>query len=324
MLYQTDAADAEYGYKSMRLKSSADKVIESDLHFILRCFDCLLWSGIIVEYMGRYIKTILKSFIDFFRDGGLMLAGSISYFTMMAIIPFCLLLVAIIGHFLGADEELLRFFTSKLAGLFPKITYEITDEIKKIISYSGIGQLTVILYALLSYQLFSSLETALNVIFKTKAKRPFIISLVLSLFIITLIIAFIMISFGATSAISALKTLQEFFPQLKIGRITGFLLRFVVPLILVFLTAATLYIFLPKKRIRLNHALSGALFTAVFLEAAKHLFTLYVVKVAKLGTIYGPLSAFVIFLLWMFYSSSIFLIGAEVVNNLDSAKERRA
>ncbi len=274
--------------------------------------------------MGRYIKAILKSFIDFFRDGGLMLAGSISYFTMMAIIPFCLLLVTIIGHFLGTDEELLRFFTTKLVGLFPKITYEITDEIKKIISYSGIGQLTVILYVLLSYQLFSSLETALNVIFKTKAKRPFIISLVLSLFIITLIIAFIMVSFGATSAISALKTLKEFFPQLKIGKITGFLIRFVVPLILVFLTVTTLYIFLPKKRIRLNHALSGALFTAVFLEAAKHLFTLYVVQVAKLGTIYGPLSAFVIFLLWMFYSSSIFLIGAEVVNNLDSGKERRA
>ncbi len=273
--------------------------------------------------ISRYIRPIFISFVDFFRDGGLMLASSISYFTMMAIIPFCLLLVTIFGHFLGGDEELLRFFTAKLVGFFPKITYEITDELKKIISYKGIGQFTVILYVLLSYQLFSSLETALNVIFKTRVKRSFIISLVISLFIITLIIAFIMVSFGATSAISMLKTLKEFFPQLKIGAITGFLIRFIVPLILVFLTVTTLYIFLPKKRIRLNYAMSGALFTAVFLEAAKHLFTLYVVKVAKLGSIYGPLSAFVIFLLWMFYSSCIFLIGAEIVKNLQISTEKR-
>jgi len=39
-------------------------------------------------------------------------------------------------------------------------------------------------------------------------------------------------------------------------------------------------------------------------------FTIYVVKVAKPGTIYGPLSAFVLFLLWVFYSSCIFLVGA--------------
>ncbi len=270
----------------------------------------------------QYIKVIFRSFVDFFRDGGLMLAASISYFTMMAIVPFCLLLVTIFGYFLGEHEDLLRFFSAKLVGFFPKITSEITNELRKIISYKGIGQFTFILYGLLSYQLFSSLETAINVIFKTRSKRSFIISFILSLFIITLIIAFILASFGATAAISMLKTLQEFFPDVKIGKITGFVIKFVVPLILVFLTAATLYIFLPKKRIRLSCALSGALFTAILLEAAKHTFTLYVVKVAKLGTIYGPLSAFVIFLLWVFYSSCIFLVGAEVVRNLEDSEKR--
>ncbi|BCB97273.1 hypothetical protein JZK55_21950 [Dissulfurispira thermophila] len=269
----------------------------------------------------RHIKVVLRSFVDFFRDGGLMLAGSISYFTMMAIIPFCLLLVTIFGYFLGGNEELLKFFSAKLVGFFPKITHEITNELRKIISYKGIGQFTVILYAVLSYQLFSSLETAINVIFKIKVKRHFIISIILSLFVITLIIAFILVSFGATAAISMLKTLQDFFPDVKIGKITGFIIKFVVPLILVFLTVATLYTFLPKKRIRLGCALSGALFTAILLEIAKHIFTLYVVKVAKLGTIYGPLSAFVIFLLWVFYSSCIFLIGAEIVRNLEDARK---
>lgn len=269
------------------------------------------------------MKTIFKSLADFFKDGGLMLAGSISYFAVMAIVPFCLLVVAIFGHFLGGNEELLSFFTSKLTGFFPKITHEITDEIKRIISYKGIGHFTLIIYVFLSYQCFSCLEAALNIIFKTRAKRPFIISLFLSFFIVTIIIAFIIASFGATATISLIKTARELFPGVKIGLLTGFLIKYIVPLIFVFLTAMTLYILLPQKRVRIDHALSGALFTSILLEIAKHIFTFYVVKVVKLGTIYGPLSAFVIFLLWVFYSSCIFLVGAEIVHNLRVSTEKR-
>jgi len=271
----------------------------------------------------RYINTIFRSLADFLKDGGLMLAGAVSYFAVMAIVPFCLLLVAIFGHFLGGDEELLRFFTSKLIGFFPKITYAITDEIKKIISYKGIGQFTVILYVFLSYQLFSCLEATLNIIFKTRAKRPFIISSFLSFFIITLIMVFIIASFGATAAISLLKTTQDFFPGVKVGPITGFLIKYIVPLVFIFLTAMTLYILLPKKRVRIDYALSGALFTAILLEIAKHLFTFYVVKIVKLGTVYGPLSAFMIFLLWVYYSSCIFLVGAKIVHNLQTSNEKK-
>ncbi len=278
----------------------------------------------LTDEIMKYTKAALKGFVDFFRDGGLMFAGSISYFSMMAIIPFCLLLVTIFGYFLGEHEELLQFFSSKLVGFFPQITYEITDELRRIISYKGIGQFTIILYVLLSYQLFLSLETAVNAVFKTKVKRHPAVSIILSLLIITLIIIFIVLSFGATSAISMMKTLQEFFPELKIGKALSFLIGFVVPLILVFLTLTTLYIFLPKKRIKVRHALSGALFTAILLETAKHIFTLYAVKVMRLGTIYGPLSAFVIFLLWVYYSSCIFLIGAEIVHNLEDRRKTAA
>ncbi len=271
----------------------------------------------------RYINTIFKSITDFLKDGGLMLAGAVSYFAMMAIVPFCLLLVTIFGYFLGGNEEFLRFFTSKLIGFFPKVTHEITDEIRKIISYKGIGQFSAILYLFLSYQLFSCLEASLNIIFKVKAKRHFIISLFLSFFIITLIIIFTVASFGATAAISVLKALQDFFPIIRVGPITGFLIKYIVPLVFIFLTVVTLYTFLPRKRVHIISALRGALFTAILLEIAKHLFTIYILKIVKLGTIYGPLSAFIIFLLWVYYSSCIFLIGAEIVNNLQTSNNRQ-
>jgi membrane protein len=85
---------------------------------------------------------------------------------------------------------------------------------------------------------------------------------------------------------------------------------------MVLFTTMIVYLFFPKTKVKTKHALHGALFTAVFLEIAKHLFTWYVGNVVQFGSIYGPLTAFVVFLLWMFYSSCIFLIGAEVVHNL--------
>lgn len=266
----------------------------------------------------RFIKVIFRSIGSFYKNNGLIHAAAISYFSVMAIIPFCLLMITIFGYFLGQDEELLLFFTERLSSFFPRITYEIVDELKRIITYKGIGQFTMILYILLSYQLFSSLETAVNAIFKTKTKRTFLMSFVISLFMITLVSIFIIISFGATTAVSLLRILKNYLPGLKIGFLIKFLIGYAIPFFLLFLTATSLYLFLPRVRVRLKSVISGAVFASLLFEAAKHLFAIYVVEVARLGAIYGPLSVFVMFLLWVFYSSAIFLVGAGIVHNLNS------
>ena len=260
--------------------------------------------------------------MDFFRDGGFMLAASLSYFSMMAIVPFCLFLVTIFGYFLGGEKEFYQFFSARLVSYFPDVTHVITEELRRIITYRGIGKLSLLLYGVLSYGIFSALESATNVIFKTKDKRSFIVSMFFSLVVVTFIIALFFVSFSATSLISMLEPVQGLFPGLTIGRLARFFIRFVVPFCIMFLTVAMLYMLLPKKRIGFMHALSGALFTALFLEIAKHVFTAYVRHVFRLGSIYGPLSALVVFLLWVFYSASIFLTGAEVVHNLEGRKGR--
>jgi membrane protein len=112
-------------------------------------------------------------------------------------------------------------------------------------------------------------------------------------------------------------------PMIKIGAITKFLLRFVLPFVLVMFLIMLLYVLLPRTRVSVPNALRGAFFATVLLELAKHAFTWYVSSVAHFGKIYGSLTAFVMFLLWMFYSSSIFLIGAEIVHNLQSPKAMR-
>jgi membrane protein len=263
----------------------------------------------------KYLKIIVRSFIDFFRDGGIMLAGSISYFTMMALVPVCLFLVTIFGYLLGYYQGFYQFLYNKLIDFFPTITSGIARELGKLIAFKGIGTFSIVLYGILSYQVFSSLESALNVVFKVKKGRHFFWSIVLSIIMITLFIIIILVSFMATSFIPLLRALKQVFPQLSIGLIAGFLIGYLVPFFMVLFTITALYIFLPKSKVRISHAFNGALFTTIFLEIAKHLFTYYVGTIVQFGTIYGSLTAFVVFLLWVFYSSCIFLIGAEVVHN---------
>lgn len=250
-----------------------------------------------------------------------MLAASISYFTMMAMVPFCLFIITIFGYLLGHYHTFYQFLATKLISFFPDITSEITRELGKLITFRGIGTFSIILYGILSYQLFSSIENAFNVIFKVKKSRHFFWSILLTVLLMTLIIAIILLSFIATSLIPLLKTLKPIFPLLKIGMITGFLIQYLIPFLIVLFTATVLYILLPKSKIKPSHAFTGALFTTVFLEIAKHLFTWYVGTVVKFGTIYGPLTAFVVFLLWAFYSACIFLIGAEIVHHQGQYKK---
>ena len=250
-----------------------------------------------------------------------MLAGSISCFFTMSIFPFSLFLLSIFGYFLGENRAFYDFLLRELVRFFPQATSEITKELGTLMTYQRIGILTLIIYGFFSYQLFMALERGVNLIFKQRVKRPFFISVALSFVVITLIIALLIICFGATSAISMLKLLTRFFPKLVIKTITKILIGFVVPLFLVSLIVTSLYILLPKVRVNIPHALIGGLFTALLLEAAKHLFTFYIaLNLSQLGSIYGSLSTFVIFVLWVFYSASIFLIGSEVVHNLGISK----
>ncbi len=271
----------------------------------------------------KFFRIIGRSIADFFSDGGLMLASSLSYFAMMALVPFCMFTLALFGYFLGQHPPVYHFFFDKLVGLFPTATREITNDILHLISSKTLRRVSFVLYGLLSYQVFGSLENSLNVIFKVKKKRGILLSVLLSVAVVTLIIVLLLLSFVAASVLPLLRVAAPYFPGLKIGTLTAFALSYVGPFVVVLFTVTSVYILLPKTKVALQNAFKGACFTAILLEIAKHLFTWYVVSIAQLGKIYGPLTAFIVFLLWMFYSSSIFLIGAEIVHNLGGPAHAR-
>ncbi len=262
-----------------------------------------------------YIKTLGNSFTSFFRDECFHLAASIAYFLIVSLVPLGLLVVALFGHMLGANQELYDFLLSKLINFFPSVTSGITNELRHVITYKGISFITFIIYSFFALQLFYSIERAMDVIFNVPKKRHFLFSLLWTILIVTLVIAFWLLSFTVSSVAGLLYQFPDIFGiGLKYKAV--FLIRFVAPFVVVLLTFTAVYKIVPHVRVHIRHAFAGALLLTVCWELAKHLFTWFVQNLAYVGTIYGSLTTFILFLLWMYYLSCIFLLGGEFVNSL--------
>src|SRR5512135_3424365 len=144
-----------------------------------------------------------------------MLAASLSYFIVTALVPFCMFLMTLLGYLLGHYPEFYKFVLNKLTNLFPSVTAGITQEIVKLISYKGLGKIGILLYGLMSYQVFASLEKSLNVVFKVKQKRNIACSVLMSLTVVTGIIVLLIVSFGAASVIPLLNALKPYLLDFK-------------------------------------------------------------------------------------------------------------
>lgn len=273
-------------------------------------------------------RILSLSVRDFFRDNGVIYAAALSYFVIVAMVPLCLFMLGIFGTVLGQSAEFHRFLLMRLMNLFPTITTGIAGELSSLITFGGLAKSSLLLYALLSYQLYAGLHKSMKAVFKVEASRTLLGMLLLPLMLTTLVMLLLFTSFAMSTSLkvynvlSTIEALDKFLPEIIVGRVLSFSIEYAVPLLIMALTVILLYMVVPKKRIYFDDAFWGGIFTAIMIETAKHLFTWYVGSVSRLGTIYGSLSAFVTFLIWVFFCSCIFMLGAEIVHHLDMKRQQ--
>ncbi|MDH4027319.1 MAG: YihY/virulence factor BrkB family protein [Nitrospirota bacterium] len=268
----------------------------------------------------QLLKTLGSSITSFFRDDCFYLAASIAYFLIVSMVPLSLLMVSLFGYILGGNQELYNFLLSKLGGFFPAVTSDITTELKNLITYRGISLITMFIYGFLALQLFYSVERAMDVIFRVPKKRHFLLSMFWTVFIVTLVIFFWLFSFTLSSFAMVFREHPMNVFGIALSKRASILLRYVAPFVVVLLTFTTVYKIIPHVKVRAKDAFAGGLLVTVLWEVAKHVFTMAVENTAYIGKIYGPLTAFILFLLWMYYLSCIFLLGGQFVNNLSGGK----
>ncbi|MFT4629258.1 MAG: membrane protein [Arenicella sp.] len=93
-----------------------------------------------------------------------------------------------------------------------------------------------------------------------------------------------------------------------------------LPLLFEMMAFLLLYLVMPNVRVSLIHALVGAFVASFLFEITKSLFAGYVRNFANYEVVYGALSTLPVFLIWIYLSWLIALIGAEVVAVLQQKK----
>ncbi len=268
-----------------------------------------------MNFLKKFFGALGKAIAGFYKDGCVTLAASMSYFSIMSLVPLLFLIITAFGYILGYHHGIYNFILSYLKNIFPHMDDTLAEELRKVISNKRLGGVSLILFVYLASQVFFSLEYSINTVFKTKKRRHLLLTTFFSLLMITLAGIFFSLSFFITSTTKILRSYPMFIAGIDISSIVtdSFTIKFIIPFIFVSLTFTWIYKYLPNCKIRLRDAALGGIITALLWETSKHFFTWYVTHIMNIGRIYGSLATFIVFLLWVFYSSSVLLFGAEFV-----------
>jgi len=256
----------------------------------------------------------LNGFID---HGDFTLAASIAYYTALSLAPLLVLgiwlaasisphaqldLVGEIGYLAGDDARAAMQLVLDNASLRPSAG--------SVAGWLGIGILVFSATAV-----FSQLQTALNTILHVRPP-----SIAGTRYLLWRWLQRRLLSIGILAAVTFVLIVS-----LSISALLGvFLPRHgtlwdvaneLISLVVFTSLFAALFKYLPDARLSWRNTYAGASITALLFTAGKFAIGQYLAH-TSIGGAYGPAGSFVVMLVWVFYSASIFLFGAEVVQAL--------
>jgi len=262
-----------------------------------------------LEKKLHLLWDVLKKFND---DHGFFLSSGITFNLLICLIPFILLLLALLGTYLYGYREVLNHIRHYMENAFPSLDPKIMNNILRIIRDRKIvGGVGIVGLAWTSTWVFSSLRTALNIVFQVETGRGILREKGIDLLMILLAGTFLLISMVLTSGVTFVQG-YRFSPFFNMVPVIRFILKYLIPFFFTFWMCFLIYKIIPNMKIHFKTALQAAFFTSLFWEAAKQLFGWYVLHLGRFSILYGSLSTVAIFFLWIYYSSVILLLGGEV------------
>ena len=251
----------------------------------------------------------------FHNDRVLLVAAGVTFYALLALFPATASIVSLYGLF--ADASTIHEHLRMISGFLPDAALEVIgDQVRRIAS-QGQATLGLAFAGTLALSLWGAnagtkaIFDALNIIYQETEKRGFIQLTLLSLAFTIGSILFVLVALASVVAVPvALKLLN--IPD-QSGAALLSLLRWPVLYLVILVALACLYRYGPSRReakwrwVSWGSAIAGGIWIAGSL-----LLSWYVANFANYNATYGALGAVIGFMIWMWISTAIVLMGGEI------------
>lgn len=261
--------------------------------------------------LGELSKRAVKGF---FEDDMVAYAAALSYYVFLALFPFSILLLALLG-FLGIPglfDWLLNQAETALPGQATGLVEQVIGQVRS----QSQGWLLLVGVAVGLWSAPSTvllLMVALNAAYEVEETRPIWKRLLLSI-AYTLGLAVLIIIAAALMMVGP-QAVAWLANEIGIGTLFVGLwtwLRWPLAVVLLMLVMAIAYYVVPDVDEPFRLVSPGAVLAVIGWVAVSLGFSYYVADFANYGAIYGSLSAVIVLLVEFFISASVLLLGAEV------------
>jgi membrane protein len=271
-----------------------------------------VWRTLQYYLGGLYRRTDDNHFFLF--------GAGLAFVLFVCIVPLLLIIFSVLGHIL-TSPVIESQVNAMIDGIIPYSDYAgnvkqfITSRLQEFVRHKEAARYTGILGLLFAASgLFSSMRTILDKIYRVEIDSS-IVKDKLKDFILVLSVVFFtsisMILFPVLEIVveSADKwAVLAFFRFSMLQELFFSAMAFLLVVIMFFV----LYYFVPSRRAGLKTALVSAVAAAVLWEIAKQLFGYYITHLAAFDRIYGAYIFIVVVAFWIYYSSLVFILGAEI------------
>jgi len=252
----------------------------------------------------------------FFVNDGLFLSAGLAFFFLLSLTPLILIGVATVGFVLSTDQAAYEV-VGQLARNFPVYRNEITRVLLRIVqTRKATGILGTVVLVLFATPLFGASRLVMHRLLGVRARENFLRNLVRD----TIMVVVLALLLFVLSAASWFTYWVQFFvlqpAQLPARWVHAFALGSSLALSGMMFYLA--YRYVPRRRVRPGAAVAGAVLASLLWEVAKELFRAYIRHVGVYDQIYGPLAVLVAFVMFVYYSAVVFVLGAAYAAVLDA------
>lgn len=268
----------------------------------------------------RFVRAVVGALAGFSEDRGTTMAAALAFYAAFSLAPMLVIVIAVAGYFLGPEAVEGRLI-DEIGGLVGADGARVVEAMLASAWKSGQGGastwISTIGVAVGASATFAQLNQSLNVIWNQAPSEKAWLTMLrvrLTAFGLVVGIGFLVVVLLVLDAAVSI-VVQELLganPSTRRWITVAQRLTMLVALTAAF---AALLKFLPAPKLRWRDVLIGALASALLFSAGKNLFALYLSN-AGTASAFGAAGSLAVLLMWLYFSSAVFLFGAELTANL--------